>query len=79
MNIIVQLQFELTYYDVTVQHISHYARGTSLEHIQTLLWELISLFKLDLSDLVVWKIMFCIPINVLQNWQFFMTIIILQF
>ena len=28
MNVIVQLEFELTYYDVTIQHISDYATGT---------------------------------------------------
>ena len=27
MNIIAQLEFELTYYDIAVQHISHYNTG----------------------------------------------------
>ena len=28
MNLIARLEFELAYYDVTVQHVSHYATGT---------------------------------------------------
>ena len=28
VNVIAQLEFELTYYNVTVQHFSHYAIGT---------------------------------------------------
>ena len=28
VNIIAQLEFELTYYNITVQHISNYAMGT---------------------------------------------------
>ena len=28
INVIVLLEFELTYYDIAVQHITHYAMGT---------------------------------------------------
>ena len=29
MNVIVPLEFELAYYDVTVQHVSHYTIGST--------------------------------------------------
>ncbi len=33
MNIIAQLDFELTYYNVAIQHIINYATGTSLQEL----------------------------------------------
>ena len=32
MNVIAQLESELTYYDVTVQHVSHNATGITRHH-----------------------------------------------
>ena len=29
VNVILQLEFELSYFEITVKHFSHYARGTS--------------------------------------------------
>ena len=31
MNVIEQLEFELTYYDITAKHFSHYAMRTPLD------------------------------------------------
>ena len=30
MNVLAELEFELIYYDIAVQHISHYIKGTPL-------------------------------------------------
>ena len=32
VNVLAQLEFELTYYDVAVQHISHYAMSTPTQN-----------------------------------------------
>ena len=33
VNVIAQLEFELSYYDITVQHVSHYTTRTSSDFI----------------------------------------------